>query len=74
MPIIKEHNIIALCYYGAIECGIDKHSAEMRALFNYVCLYTCNSEQQDYVAEEVFSAFDKNGIDYVLRYKLTAIL
>ena len=65
MPIIKEHNIIALCYYGAIECGIDKYSAEMRALFNYVCLYTCNSEQQDYVAEEVFSAFDKNGIDYM---------
>ncbi len=65
MPIIKEHNIIALCYYGAITCGIDKYSPEMRALFNYVCHYIYNNERQDYVIEEVFATFDKNDIAYM---------
>lgn len=37
----------------------------MRALFNYVCHYIYNNEQQDYVSEEVFAAFDKNGIAYM---------
>lgn len=65
MPIIKEHNIIALCYYGAVECGLDTYSPEMRALFNYVCRYIYNNERQNYVVEEIFATFEKNGIEYM---------
>ena len=64
-PTIKEHNIIALCYYGAIECGINESSLEMRSLFNYVCQYVYTSSQQDYIAKEIFSLFNEKHIEYM---------
>lgn len=64
-PVVKAHDIAALCYYGALECGLSTDTSEMTALFDVVCQHIFLNEQQEYLANEIFSEFDKKQIEYM---------
>jgi len=63
--VLQRHQVLALGYVGAVNCGISKQEPVMRRLFqNYgQCLQ--HSEQQLGVAERICKAFDEAGVDYM---------
>lgn len=65
MPLIKAHDLHALCYYGALECGISSDTEEMQSLFEQVCSHIFVSELQKKIAGKIFTLFDDNGIEYM---------
>ena len=65
IPLIKTHELHALCYYGALECGISSESEEMQSLFEQVCSHIFVSELQKRIACKTFTLFEDNGIEYM---------
>lgn len=59
------HKIIALTYYGAVNCGIDKKSVPMQNLFRYLIATLNFSERQQFEIKQIFKIFDENGIEYL---------
>lgn len=60
-----EHQISAMLYYGALNCGIDESSPIMAELFNDTCKNMVLSQGQMYAIDTVLSAFEKNGIAHL---------
>ena len=59
------HKIIALTYYGAVNCGIDKKSMAMQKLFKYLIATLNISDRQQYEIKQICKTFDENGIEYL---------
>ena len=59
------HKIIALIYYGAVNCGIDKKSVAMQKLFRYLIATINHSERQQFEIQNIFRIFDENHIEYL---------
>lgn len=64
-PQLRRHQIMALAYLGAVQCGIDKKLPVMQNLFRDYCLCLQRSEEQMQTVEAVYRAFDKAGVDYM---------
>lgn len=63
--IAMRHQIAALIYYGALNCGISPQDPALQGLFLNTCQYVSFGEQQRYEIERIFSSFDAAGIDYM---------
>ncbi len=59
------HKIIALTYYGAVQCGVDKKCKAMQNLFRYLIATLNFSEKQQYEIGQICKIFDENGIAYL---------
>jgi len=60
-----DHRIVALIYYGALNCGISKNCEPMQVLFRYIVAIMTVDAQQNHEIQRVCSAFDENRIDYL---------
>lgn len=60
-----KHQILALIYYGALNCGLSQDLTVMQKLFMDTCRLVTISEQQMYAINEIFVHFDENKIDYM---------
>ena len=65
MSVIYDHNIQALCYDGAILCGIPNKGCAMENLFRTYCSTVIAVTKQDRAINRILSAFEENGIDYM---------
>lgn len=61
----RKHQITALFYYGALNCGISQELPSMQHLFLDTCKFISISERQTYEINEMFRRFDENKIDYM---------
>lgn len=66
LPQIRRHSIIALCYDGAVRCGIDQKLPVMQKLFMGYVRAMQISEGQLRQIRRICDAFETNGIDYML--------
>jgi hypothetical protein len=62
---IRRHSVIALCYDGAVRCGVDKNLPVMKKLFQGYIKSLQISEGQIRQVERICKAFEENGIDYM---------
>ena len=62
---INRHSVAALAYAGAVNCGLDKNSPEMKRLFQTYVKSMMISEGQMAQIRRLFAAFDAAGIDYM---------
>ena len=60
----SSHQITALFYYGALNCGISGDLPAMKKMFMHTCSLAAASEQQVYSINELLAEFDDNKIDY----------
>ena len=65
MPVIREHNLVPLCYEGAVSCGISPMDPAMRELFQSYCKILQISERQIRELQSLYAAFEEHGIDYL---------
>ena len=63
--IARKHQIIALFYYGALNCGISDALPEMQTLFMQTCSLISLSERQNFEINRLFKLFEENKIDYL---------
>ena len=63
--IASRHQIMPIFYYGASACGFSKDHPFMQQLFLHICKDIAVSTQQNYSLGSLFSAFDKEKIDYM---------
>ncbi len=63
--VAKKHQIIALFYYGALNCGISEALPIMQKLFMLTCQLVALSERQNFEINSLFKAFEENKIDYL---------
>ncbi len=61
--ILAAHQIQAVCYLGAVQCGVDKNEPVMKKLFLDYCAVLRHSEKQLAQTHRLFAAFDEAGID-----------
>ena len=59
------HKIIAMIYYGAVNCGVDKKSALMQMLFPYVIASMNVVQKQNHEAKRIREAFGEQGLDHM---------
>lgn len=59
------HKIIALVYYGAVNCGVDKKSEPMQMLFPYVIASMNIVQKQAHESDKLQAAFTQNGLDHM---------
>jgi len=64
-PELRRHQVLALGYLGAVQCGIDKRLNLMSTLFQEYCRCLQRSESQMSEVKRVCEAFDKVGVDYM---------
>ena len=64
-PQIRRHQIDLLAFEGALNCGVPKNHPMMRKLFEDYCKVLFASEKQLRNLEKIFTAFEKNGIEYM---------
>lgn len=64
-PTLLHHQITALCYEGAVICGISKNSPTMNKLFQYNYKNLIKSEGQDREIANILSVFEENKINYL---------
>ena len=63
--VAKKHQITALFYYGALNCGISEDLPIMQKLFMLTCGLISLSERQNYELNNLFQKFDASKIDYM---------
>ena len=63
--IAKKHQIQAIVYYGALNCGISNDLPEMQELFMKTCALVSISAQQMHELDELFKYFDASKIEYM---------
>lgn len=61
----KKHQIQALIYYGALNCGVSSTLPEMQELFVTTCGFISVSAQQMYELEVIFKQFDEKKVEYM---------
>jgi len=64
--LAERHNIMPIIYNGAYCCGIDSKSEVMKKAFGTVCKAMIANELQVYNVALIETAFEENGIDYML--------
>lgn len=64
-PQIVRHQIQALCYIGAVSCGIDKNLPVMTKLFQSYVQAMLYSERQLRTLKKLGDAFSEQGIDHL---------
>lgn len=64
-PLLQKHSVLALAYIGAVNCGIDKNLPVMQQMFRTYCLIMMKSQRQMKAVEQLCSAFEAAGIDYM---------
>ena len=62
---IRRHSVVALCYDGAVRCGVDKNLPVMQKLFHGYLRSLQVSEGQMRQVDRICKAFEENGIDYM---------
>lgn len=65
MPIIKKQGLATLAYEGGVKCGISRKDPNMQELFRLYYQILLHSERQMQKVEEIYKAFEENGIDYL---------
>ena len=65
LPIIKKQNLLSLAFQGALNCGISPKEPVMQKLMQQYLLYLVRSEKQMLAVQQLFDAFEENGIDYL---------
>ncbi len=65
LPFFKKQEISAICYYGAVNCGVDGSLPEMQILFKQVCAGMAASQRQDRIARELYDLFDREQFAYM---------
>ena len=65
MPVLKKHGIQTMGYIGAVNCGVPKTDPVMQDLFRFYCRSTVASQRQLDKIDQLFAAFEENGIDYM---------
>lgn len=65
IPVANNHQITAMLYYGALNCGIDSSKEEMQQLFLYICSAISLSENQLHEINCLFDSFNEEKIDYL---------
>lgn len=63
--IVMRHQVVGMAYEGAVLCGISKTEPIMQRLFQVYYQQIIKSEKQLSALEQMFDAFDENGIDYL---------
>ena len=63
--LAKKHSIVALFYYGALNCGISPDEAVMQELFTITCQYMVVSQAQMHKIYQLFAEFDSKKIEYM---------
>lgn len=61
----RRHGILTLLYYGLKCCGMNNTDPLMQKLFQYAYKGMITHEHQMAEFQDIFAAFDKNGIDYM---------
>ena len=64
-PLIRQHHMAALCYDGAVRCGVPRQHPVMQEMFRCYCKMLAVSEGQMRQISRIYAAFDANGIDYM---------
>lgn len=64
-PLIGRHQVAPLIYEGARLSGLDTAAPVMRRLFHDYCVQTLRNERQMQAVEELRTAFDRAGIEYL---------
>jgi len=64
--IAMRHKLIALIYYGAVNCGIDRQSEPMRKLFPALIVTMNVVQKQCFEQQRLCDAFLEKGIDHML--------
>ncbi|MBE6732997.1 MAG: hypothetical protein E7561_03270 [Ruminococcaceae bacterium] len=65
VKIAKKHQIQAIVYYGALNCGLSNDLPEMQKLFLETCGFISISAQQMHELKEIFQQFDVGKIEYM---------
>lgn len=65
VEIAKRHKIIALIYYGAVNCSIDRNCDAMVKLFQYTVRTLAVVKKQHMEIERIITAFEATGIEYL---------
>lgn len=65
VPHLKKHGLIPLGYAGAVNCGIDPDTPLMEKLQEQYLLEYYTSDCQLRRLQQVFDAFEENGIEYM---------
>ena len=65
MEALHKHQIQAVCYFGAVNCGVDKKLPVMQKLFQIYCGILRYNEQQKILLEQLLQAFDQAQVDYM---------
>jgi len=60
-----KHQVEAMAYDGAIQCGVSKQDESMKKLFQLYYKAMLKSEMQIKSLQELYSAFDAEQIDYL---------
>ena len=65
VKVASIHNIAAILYYGALNCGIPQNTDHMQKLFDLTCKSIMISEQQQYEINRIVTEFEKENIEYM---------
>ena len=65
-PLLQAHQMDTLLYEGAVRCGVPRSQPIMRQLMQRYCNVLLKSEAQMRQLQRVTTAFEENGIDYML--------
>lgn len=63
--LIQSQSLMPLAYRGALNCGIDPMSEVMQRYQVEYFRYLVHGDRQVRAAEQIFAAFEENGIDYL---------
>lgn len=62
---LVRHQVTALGYLGAVNCGVSRKEPVMGKLFQAYCKNLDHSERQQKLVEAICAAFDRVGVDYM---------
>lgn len=63
--VARKHNVVAIFYYGAVNCGISSECVQMQELFTWTCRSLAVSHRQIYEIEKIIDMFECEGIEYM---------
>lgn len=63
--LMERQGLAAICYLGALNCGISEEDPTMQHLQDMYCVALIGSERQLELIEKICQAFEKNGIDHM---------
>ncbi len=63
--LAKAHNVLVMCYYGAINCGISPDTPDMATMFDLVCQCILVQSRQEQILSTIYQAFDRQHVDYL---------